>query len=61
MSLEKDIEEHCPLLDERIETFKRSGTAQSKYYVECDLKILSVLNPRLYQKYKTIVDSLKEG
>ena len=53
-SLDRDIIEHCPMLDERLETLKRANTSQNRYYVECDLKILSVINKRLYNKYHAI-------
>lgn len=60
MNLERDIEEHCPLLDRRIEDLKRANTAQNRYYVECDLKILSVINPRLYRSYKEIIKKIED-
>ena len=51
MSLEREIKEHCPLLDERLENLRRANTAQNRYYVECDLKILRTINPILYNVY----------
>lgn len=46
-----DDEFHCRVLDERIENLRRANTAQNRYYVECDLKILKTINPILYGRY----------
>lgn len=59
MSLENNLEDICPHLDERIEEYKKTKSPLKKYSIEQDLRILFASNKKLYDKYNLLYQSSK--